>query len=150
MKQCKSDTIIFVYLQHLVMQPFVVAYYALAASDRLQPHDAGSHVQWFPLEALPALPGVHREVVTLAHERLATKLDYSTIAFQFMADKFTLSELQRVYEIILRERLDKRNFRKQILAMGRLEDTGEERRNGSHRPARLYRPKYPGRVEIIR
>ena len=86
----------------------------------------------------------------MAMKRLAAKLDYSTIAFQFMPDHFTLSELQSVYETILRAELDKRNFRKRILALDRIEETGDERRNGSHRPAKLYRVKNRDRVEIIK
>ena len=129
-----------------------VAYYALVPSDRLQIKPAtGTHaVAWFALGELPPLSPEHQGIVALAQQRLAAKLDYSTIAFQFMPEKFTLSELQTVYEIILRERMDKRNFRKWVLALERIEDTGEERRNGGRRPARLYRAKFPGKVEIIK
>jgi 8-oxo-dGTP diphosphatase len=67
-----------------------------------------------------------------------------------MPETFTLSELQTVYQIILREELDKRNFRKSVLAMSCLERTSEQRRNGNHRPAQLYRLKSPGRVEFIK
>ena len=85
-----------------------------------------------------------------AAERVKAKLDYSTIAFQFLPEQFTLSELQAVYEIILRERMDKRNFRKQMLSLDLIAASGKERRQGSHRPAKLYRLKHPGRVEIIK
>ena len=129
-----------------------VAYYALVPSDRLQIKAAtGTHaVGWFALGELPVVSPEHQGIVALAQKRLAAKLDYSTIAFQFMPEKFTLSELQAVYEIILRERMDKRNFRKWVMALERIEDTGEERRNGGRRPARLYRARFPGKVEIIR
>ena len=90
------------------------------------------------------------EIVKMAHERLVAKLDYSTIAFQFMPEEFTLGELQDVYSIILQEEIDKRNFRKWVLAMERIEETGQERRDGAHRPAKLYRVKDPGKVEIIK
>lgn len=126
-----------------------VAYYALAPASRVQVRADGD-VAWFALDALPALALDHQEIVALAAQRLAAKLDYSTIAFQFLPEQFSLSELQAVYEIILRERLDKRNFRKQMLALGHLEPSGAERRKGSHRPARLYRLKHPGKVEIIK
>jgi 8-oxo-dGTP diphosphatase len=129
-----------------------VAYYALVPMDGLGPDPLGGQpgLRWFALDDLPPLAPAVAEVIAMAHERLAAKLDYSTIAFQFMPEKFTLSELQAVYEIILREPLDKRNFRKQILGLERIEETGEFTRNGSHRPARLYRLRYPGRVEIIK
>ena len=67
-----------------------------------------------------------------------------------MPERFTLSELQEVYETILDEKLDKRNFRKRILAFDQIDETPEVRRNGSHRPARLYRARNPGEVQIIR
>ena len=109
--------------------------------------------RYFSQEAfddLPALAFDHDRIVHMAHQRLAAKLDYSTIALQFMPEQFTLGDLQDVYETILREPQDKRNFRKRILALDQIEATGEQRRNGAHRPAMLYRVKHPERVEIIK
>ena len=129
-----------------------VAYYALIASDRitLKPASDATEAAWFALDELPKLAFDHREIVQKAHERLVAKLEYSTIAFQFMPQQFTLSELQTVYETIRAETLDKRNFRKWILARNLVEATGLERRVGSHRPAQLFNFKRPGQVEIIR
>ncbi len=126
-----------------------VAYYALVPSDRVRLREDNS-VGWFPVESRPKLALDHDEIVQRAMQRLSAKVDYSTIAFQFMPAEFTLSELQAVYEAILRERLDKRNFRKWVLGLQHIEETGGERREGSHRPARLYRARHPRRVEIIR
>ena len=129
-----------------------VAYYALAPSERLRLRDNGDSddVAWFAVDALPELAFDHRKMVDVAHQRLAAKLDYSTIAFQFMPERFTLSDLQNVYEMILNRSLDKRNFRKRMLAMDQIRQTGEVRRNGSHRPARLYRVSNPNEVQIIK
>lgn len=129
-----------------------VAYYALIPSDKLELKAAtdAEAVGWFGMDELPELAFDHDEIVAMAHSRLSAKLDYSTIAFQFMPEKFTLSELQEVYEIILRQEMDKRNFRKWILALEQIEETDEERRGGIHRPAKLYRVKHPGVVEIIK
>lgn len=129
-----------------------VAYYGLAPADRLQlkPSSDATEAAWFPYGALPPLAFDHREIVEKAHERLGAKLGYSTIAFQFLPAEFTLGELQEVYEIIRSERLDKRNFRKWILTRNLIEETGATRRNGSRRPAKLFRTRHPGRVEIIR
>ena len=85
----------------------------------------------------------------MAHDRLAAKLSYSTIALQFMPARFTLSQLQSVYEAILGRALDKRNFRKRINATDSIEPTDEFSRDGNHRPARLYSVKMPGTVSII-
>ncbi len=129
-----------------------VAYYALVPSERLQLRTASDSeaIGWFALDELEPLAFDHNEMVQVAHQRLAAKLAYSTIALQFMPEKFTLSELQKVYERILNERLDKRNFRKRVLALDQIDQTQEVRRNGSHRPARLYRVRNPGEVQIIR
>jgi 8-oxo-dGTP diphosphatase len=129
-----------------------VTYYALVPSDKieLRPASDAADARWFPLDGIPDLAFDHQEIVALAHSRLAAKLRYSTIGLQFMPETFTLSELQAVYEILRNEQIDKRNFRKWILSLGELEETGEQRRNGNHRPAKTYRVKHPDRVEIIR
>ena len=79
-------------------------------------------------------------IVAKAHQRLAAKLSYSTIALQFMPERFTLSQLQRVYELVLGEKLDKRNFRKRILALDCIEDSGDLLRNAKHRPPSCIEP----------
>jgi len=129
-----------------------VAYYALIPSDRLTltaSTDAEA-VGWFGMDELPRLAFDHADIVDMAHQRLVAKLDYSTLAFQFMPDKFTLTELQEVYEIIMRTDIDKRNFRKWVLALEQVEETGEYRREGAHRPAKLYRLLNRARVDIIK
>lgn len=129
-----------------------VAWYVLIPSDKLALRAAtdAEAVGWFALDEMPDIAFDHPEIVAMAQERLVAKLDYSTIAFQFMPARFTLSELQRVYEIILGQEIDKRNFRKWVLALEQIEETGEQRREGAHRPAMLYRLREPGKVEIIR
>jgi len=129
-----------------------VAYYALVPIDRLSIRAASdaAEVGWFPCKRLPALAFDHSQIIQLALERLAAKIDYSTLAFQFMPKRFTIGELQRVYEAILGEPQDKRNFRKRVMAYGCIEPTGETRRNGNHRPAQLYAVKEPGRVEFVK
>lgn len=129
-----------------------VAYYALVPIDRMtvRAGSDASDVAWHACNRLPELAFDHPQIIELARNRLASKLDYSTIALQFMPAQFSLGELQTVYEIILGGKLDKRNFRKRILSLDCIEDTGETRRNGKHRPARLYRRKSPGTVAFIK
>lgn len=128
-----------------------VAYYAMVPTGRttLRPASDAKDAGWFPCDALPVLAFDHDRIITMALQRLTSKIEYSSIALQFMPTAFTLRELQRVYEIIQGESLDKRNFRKKILADGIIADTGTQRRQGHHRPARLYSVKSPGKVEFI-
>lgn len=128
-----------------------VAYYAMVPPDRtaLRPASDAGDAGWFPRGGLPDLAFDHERIISLALQRLTSKIEYSTIALQFMPESFTLGELQRVYEIIQEEPLDKRNFRKKILADGFITATGTQRRLGKHRPARLYSVKSPGKVEFI-
>jgi len=130
-----------------------VTYYALVPQDALATPRAASDaadVGWHAFDDLPPLAFDHAQIVTMAHRRLVAKLDYSTIALQFMPETFTLSELQGVYQALLNQSLDKRNFRKRILSLDLIEETGGQRRSGKHRPAREYRARHPKRVEIIK
>lgn len=129
-----------------------VAYYALIPSEKIQLQAAtdAEAVGWFGMGELPELAFDHIDIVKMAHERLVAKLDYSTLAFQFLPDTFTLHELQNIYEIIYQEETDKRNFRKWILGLGQIEETGDKSTGGAHRPAKLYKKKFPDEVTIIK
>ncbi|MBB6099313.1 8-oxo-dGTP diphosphatase [Deinobacterium chartae] len=93
---------------------------------------------WFEAHEPPPLAFDHADILAHALRRLQVRLEYAGLALEFLPDTFTLPELQEVYEAILARPLDKRNFRKRILAQGLLEAAGE-RRNGVGRPAQLYR-----------
>ena len=129
-----------------------VAYFALIPSDRLSLRAASDAegVGWFAIDEIPPLAFDHAGILTMARQRLVAKLDYSTIALQFMPEAFTLSELQQVYELILGTAVDKRNFRKRILTLDAIEETGGEKREGAHRPAKLYRVTDRDRIDVIR
>lgn len=117
-----------------------VAYFALVASENLADLAAdtdAADARWFSLDALPELAFDHRQILDLAVERLRAKLQYSTIAYALLPKAFRLTELQTVYETILGRPLDKRNFRKRLLASDLLAET-DQRSTGAHRPAVLY------------
>ena len=117
-----------------------VAYYALIASDKLSlvaGADA-AEAQWFPVSDLPPLAFDHRSILDYALERLRNKLEYTTVGFQLLAEKFTLGELQAVYEAILGRPLDKRNFRRKIALLGILKPLREWQHTG-RKPAQLFR-----------
>jgi len=138
--------------RHPASRVITVAYFALIPPQRVKDISIRPtpEVRWYPIECLPVLYLDHNEIIGLARQRLIAKLNYSTIAFQLLATEFTLSELQRVYETIMNEKADKRNFRKRILALECVEDTGKKFRHGCHRPAALYRQKSPGVVQYIK
>jgi 8-oxo-dGTP diphosphatase len=94
---------------------------------------------WFPVDDLPPLAFDHQSIFDDALDRLQNKLRYQPLAFEFLPEKFTLPQLQRLYEIILCTDLDKRNFRKKILATGLIHALEEYEMDVSHRAARYYR-----------
>lgn len=118
-----------------------VAYYALV---NLQGHtiDAATDARsaaWFALDDTPPLAFDHDRILRTAYERLRGKVRYQPIGFELLPAKFTLRQLQRLYEKVLDRELDKRNFRKKILGMGLLEELDEVEQDVAHRAARLYR-----------
>lgn len=117
-----------------------VAYYALVPDTSLPIWAASdaAEVAWFGLDDTPPLAFDHESIVAMARQRLVAGLHTSTIALQFMPEKFTLTELQMVYEIIQGGPIDTRHFRKNILATRCLMDCGKTSRNDRRRPARLY------------
>ena len=129
-----------------------VTYFALMPSDALEIKAASDAegVGWFSIDELPDLAFDHSDILGMALERLAAKLDYSTIAFQLVPDTFTMPELRHIYELVLREDIDARNFAKRILALDVIEPTGTMRREGAHRPAKLYRVKDRSKVEVFK
>ena len=117
-----------------------VAYYALIASDKLS-LAAGAdaaEAQWFPASSVPPLAFDHKSILDYALERLRNKLEYTTVGFQLLPEKFTLGELQAVYEAILGRPLDKRNFRRKLALLGILKPLREWQRTG-RKPAQLFR-----------
>ena len=120
-----------------------VAYFALIPWKHLsQPESQKiADITWHPADQLPRLAFDHKKIAEYAVHRLRTKVSYSNIVYGLMPKQFRLSELQRMYEVIINDKLDKRNFRKRMLATKLLQETGKKDINGAHRPARLYQFK---------
>jgi len=129
-----------------------VSYWALAPYNRVQLKLEGKYgaVQWFSPGRLPRLAYDHDQVARLAQERLRAKLYYTNIVYSILPREFTLGEIQQVYEAILRRSLDRRNFRKKILAAGLLKPLPKMRK-GAHRPALLYafKKRRPMMIEML-
>ena len=118
-----------------------VAYYALCnlRDHKVQGATDAANAAWFGLHDLPSLAFDHDDILATAVERIRGKVRYVPIGFELLPRKFTLTQLQKMYEKILDRELDKRNFRKKVLGMGILEETDEVQQDVAHRAARLYR-----------
>ncbi len=119
------------------------AYYSLISKDfvKLRTSTKYADVRWWPISYLPKLAYDHYDIVATAKKRLENKIVYSNIAWSLLPAKFTLTELQLVYEIILDKKLDKRNFRKKLLNLDIIIGLKEKVISGAHRPAQLYQFK---------
>ena len=127
-----------------------VAYFALVPYEAVH-HQPGQHesaTQWVPLSQLPQLAFDHNDIVAYALQRLRYKLEYTAVGFRLLPHEFTLSELQHAYQVVLGEELDKRNFRRKILAAEVIEETGKSSRESEGRPAKLYRYRDDSNPEV--
>lgn len=124
-----------------------VAYFALVklCDHRIKATTDARNAAWFAMHDTPKLAFDHAQILEQAQERLKAKVRYQPVGFELLPEKFTLTQLQRLYETILERALDKRNFRKKILGMDLLVELDEIEQDVAHRAARLYsfdRKKY--------
>ena len=115
-------------------QMVVIVYYGLVLAENI----AESKIEWYFVYKLPLTAFDYKEIIEYAVQRLRKKVLESDFAFQLMAEEFTLTELQKAYEVILEKTLDKRNFRKKILELHILKPLRKKKMEGTHRPAELY------------
>ncbi|MDI1477470.1 NUDIX domain-containing protein [Polyangium sp. y55x31] len=117
-----------------------VTYYALVklAEHAVSAATDAREAAWFAIDDLPRLAFDHEDIVDKAIARLRGKVRYAPIGFELLPKKFTLTQLQRVYERVLGQELDKRNFRKKVAATGLLIELDEVEQDVAHRAARLY------------
>ncbi len=117
-----------------------IAYYAVVSdTQKVKGGSDAKEAEWFPVSKLPFLAFDHQRILNYAIERLQNKLEYTTVGFALLGDKFTLTELQQVYEAVLDKPFDKRNFRRKVLQLHVLEALKEWKKEGLARPARYYR-----------
>ena len=115
-----------------------IAYFALISSDhQLKAGTDAAEADWWSVDQVPSLAFDHARILAYAVERLRNKLEYTTVGFQLLPSKFTLGELQTIYEAILGKTLDKRNFRRKIAELGILKPL-KEYRSDVGRPAQLF------------
>lgn len=117
-----------------------VAYFCLMPTAQVQGGSDAEEAQWFDIHELPEMAFDHKEIFNMAQSRLRERIYFEPIAFGLLDKKFTMSELQRVYEVVLDVQFDRRNFQKKMLASNIIVPLDEQRRseNGPSRPATLY------------
>jgi 8-oxo-dGTP diphosphatase len=127
--------------RHAFGRVITVAYYSLVKIADFNPRPDNSiadDVRWFSVAEVPDLAFDHKKILDVCFERLKRQVRVRPVGFELLPPKFTLTELQHLYEAILQTELDKRNFRKKILSMNLLIDLDQTQEGVAHRPARLY------------
>jgi 8-oxo-dGTP diphosphatase len=99
-----------------------IAYYALVKPSEVMGGDDADEARWFPVDALPTLAFDHRKIFEAAMERLRRDIHFEPVGFDLLDSEFTIPDLQRLYEIILGTKFDRRNFQRKVLASGILEE----------------------------
>jgi 8-oxo-dGTP diphosphatase len=120
---------------------FSIGYFALVSPEHYSLITSGTdtmEVKWFKVDELPELPWDHQHIIDVAREKLRKQVLNKPIGFKLLPKKFTLPQLQTLYEVILDTKLDKRNFRKKLMRMNLLNKLNEKDRKGKKRPADLY------------
>lgn len=127
--------------RHPYGRVITVAYYSLIKIDEYQVKASSwaKEADWHVVHTLPELAFDHTRIVNAAKAQLKDKVRREPIGFELLPEEFTLSELQDLYQAVLEQEFDKRNFRKKILSMNLLTDTGNLQDNVSHRPAKLFK-----------
>ncbi len=118
-----------------------IAYMALVARENIfiKAWSYTSEVKFFPVDSLPKLWFDHKKIIEYAVQRLKWKMEYTNLSQFILPTKFTLSELQKVYETILNKKFDVRNFRKKIDSLHIIKETWEKEIWVQYRPAKLYK-----------
>ena len=126
--------------RHPVGRVVTVGYYTLISVDKYQPLASSwaDNVSWVDVNKLPDLAFDHNNIVKESLVALRERVRLQPIGFKLLPKEFTLGQMQHLYETILEEKFDKANFRKKIISMGLLKETGKRQKDVSHRPAKLY------------
>jgi hypothetical protein len=115
-----------------------VGYFSLVDSTKTSPDKEHPEAQWFPVDEVPELAFDHAEILAKALEHLRLKVRLEPIAYELLPEKFTIRELQDLYECILGTKFDRRNFRKKVLQMKYLIPLAEKQTGVAHKPAQKF------------
>lgn len=115
-----------------------VGYFSLIDNTTVTLSLKERNVKWFPISDLPTMGFDHKEILDKALEKLRSKLRSEPIGFELLPEKFTISQLQRLYEEVLGTIFDRRNFRKKVLQMKYVIPLDEKQKGVKHKPAQLF------------
>lgn len=140
-KRLKDQEWLRAFRKHPERRVVTVAYYSLVKMDEYEPHASSfaRDAKWVDLADVPELAFDHNEILNTAMEVLREELTTKNIGFELLPEKFTLSQLQTLYELILNKKLDKRNFRKNIKKMEQVIPLDEKQTGVLHKPAQLFK-----------
>ncbi|AZJ33687.1 MULTISPECIES: NUDIX domain-containing protein [Tenacibaculum] len=118
-----------------------VTYFGLVSPNhfKISADTDAAEVQWFPIHELPKLAFDHNRILTTALQRLQNKINYQPIGFELLKKEFPFSDLENLYQTILNQKIDRRNFRKKIMSFGILTETDKIHQPSSGRPAKLFK-----------
>ncbi len=140
-KNLKDQEWLRIFRAHPERRVITVGYYSLVSLEDYKPKASSfaGKTRWLDVYEIPELAFDHNNVVDKALDMLRHELIADNIGFELLPEKFTLSQLQHLYEIVLDKKLDKRNFRKNILKIDRLKPLDEKQQGVLHKPAQLYK-----------
>jgi ADP-ribose pyrophosphatase YjhB (NUDIX family) len=125
-----------------LLQRFItIGFYALIDFTEVKTSDSkldAEHCEWIDIHKLDSMIMDHKEIVFKALESLRTRLAYTPIGKNLLPKKFTMPELQKLYETILDQKLDRRNFQRKMISFGILNKLNETRKGGAHKAPFLY------------
>ena len=131
-----------------------IAYFGLVKTSQYQELKASTdaeNAKWFSIKKLPALAFDHKQILSVAIERLRSKVRYQPIGFELLDKKFPFSDLEKLYMALLDRDINRRNFSKKILSFGFLEETGElSTSEGTSSPSNLYQIKQKRYKELLK
>ena len=126
---------------HWFLKRFVsMGYYALVEYDKvsISVDESVEEVGWYDLNDLPPLFADHNQIVDKAIKTMRIQVGIIPIGYELLPEKFTMPELRLIYEAILGQELDRRNFQRKMLSVGLINRLNEKRKNGAHKAPYLY------------
>ena len=115
-----------------------IAYYALVRMQEVKGGDDASDARWFALDEVPPLAFDHDKILRKAEKTLRQQIHFEPVGFELLPEKFTIKQLQNLYEAILDMRFDRRNFYNKMRRLGMLELTGDTANPSQRREANLF------------